>query len=197
MLLTPPFVSQALGNWQELPTQSHVDPVALSMAQHYAHDKVASAGYVKGLLLSAVQKAQQACPGEKIVWQTFRKCGITWQSLVPSEFQEVRGRDASASLDESSSESSSSSSSNASDASAARRVCQTINWMSVQPAVVHILQDGGAAFIPWCRTTPFVSANVKWGTGLQPGSNVCAKCIHRVPPSLLQAIRKALAQTDG
>lgn len=197
VLLTPPFVSQALGNWQEIPTQSHVDPVALSMVQHYAHDKVASAGYVKGLLLSAVQKAQQACPGEKIVWQTFRKCGITWQSLVPSEFQEERGRDASTSLDESSSESSSSSSSNASDASAARRVCQTINWMSVQPAVVHILQDGGAAFIPWCRTTPFVSANVKWGTGLQPGSNVCAKCIHRVPPSLLQAIRKALAQTDG
>ncbi|CAJ1360422.1 unnamed protein product, partial [Effrenium voratum] len=56
VLRTPVEVAQHLGNWTESVTTKHAQPMPVQMSQHYAHDRVLSAGHTKALLCAAVQE---------------------------------------------------------------------------------------------------------------------------------------------
>ena len=189
VLRTPVEVAQHLGNWTESVTTKHAQPMPVQMSQHYAHDRVLSAGHTKALLCAAVQELLETESGP-LDWQSFRTKGLSWQQILNRHSALTPPADKPVNCQGSDSEASSDETSSSSDGGSSHEgLPHDLEWFRFARGVSHIARERSQSQpVPWCRGTPFAGIPLEWGIGIEPGLQICAKCQACVPPHIKRAI---------
>ena len=196
-----PFELQAVGNWVELPrteASTGARTPAVGMAQHYAHDKVFSAAFIKHQILTSLHQAMlKSGQPTQCTWHDVR-LHVPPREAVLQHLQTQGSSQASPSRPtslrspvDSSSVSLSDSNSSSSDSETEVHSVDTLPWFTQSgKGQKHLVQKvQGNMLVPWCRDSVFAAVHYERGAGISAATELCQKCLARAPLAWREACK--------
>ena len=197
--------AQAVGSWTENVQGSKAPTNKITMAVHYAGERVARSAKVKLDLIAKMWRIYRTKAGDypsqgKLLepdswtWEAINRSRVASAEVASAEVAVLSPARAPGTEGSSSSSESEAASSTASVPGVVD--CADLEWFQ-QRDKVHLSRERNEEqrYVPWCREQPFHQDPTQTGVGLPftEVSKYCSKCLSRAPVGITQSIKDLAA----